>query len=231
MRARVLTGLVLALSGVASTALAAPLSVTSSDLTVFRTCTLTPTGSSSVAGVDAHIDQNSPGTNSGTATTMSVRSQSNRNRRIYLSFDLDACDPAIGASAGVMSATVRLFVTSLPGACRTHDIFRVTSSWTETGVTWSNQPFGTSVNNPPTASRTSAIGIGSSACQNVTNNAYVSGWDVTADVAAFVTGTANHGWMIRDDAESTSPPRTAVYVARETNDASRSPQLVVDYRP
>ena len=41
--------------------------------------------------------------------------------------------------------------------CRTEDLFRVGASWTEAGITWNNQPFGTTVNNPATAQRTSAI--------------------------------------------------------------------------
>src|SRR5438105_2776921 len=111
---------------------------------------------------------------------------------------------------------------------RTEDVFKVTSSWTEAGITWNHQPFGTSVNNPPTGSRTSSINVGSSPCQNSTNNTYVSGWDVAVDVQAFVNGSSsNFGWMIRDDTENSATARTATFATKNANVLLASPQLVI----
>jgi len=93
-------------------------------------------------------------------------------------------------------------------ACRTDDAFRVTSSWTESRITWNNQPFGTTLNNPASGQRTDAITVGSTPCQNTTNSSYVTGWSVAADVQAFIGGSAtNNGWMFRDDVEGGSPTR------------------------
>jgi hypothetical protein len=132
----------------------------------------------------------------------------------------------------VRVATLRLYVNNMPTACETHDIFRVTSAWTETGLTWNNQPFGTSLNNPPQAQRTTSLNVGTSPCQNTTNNAYVSGWNVTTDVQAFVAGTAtNFGWMIRDDVEDSATTRVTTYATRDGNPLNQSPQLVVTYSP
>jgi hypothetical protein len=98
-------------------------------------------------------------------------------------------------------------------------------------VNWNSQPFGTAVNNPASASRTSSIIVGTpAACANSTPNAYVSGWDVTPDVQAFVNGTAiNNGWMIRDDVEDGAGD--TVQFANSTQGlATASPQLIVTYR-
>jgi len=59
----------------------------------------------------------------------------------------------------------------------------------------------------------------------------VTGWDVTADVQAFVSGSAtNYGWMIRDDVEGSSTSRAVTFSSKEAANIPRSPQLVVNYR-
>jgi len=214
----------------AGTVMAATLPLGSKTLTVYRTCTLTATPSTSTAETDTYVNQSAPTGNNGTGTTMDSRSSNGTNRRIYLRFDLTKCRTSIPASATVRQALLRLYVTALPAVCRTEDIFRVGGSWTETGITWNNQPFGTTVNNPPTAQRTSAITVGGAPCQNTTANTYVNGWDVTADATAFVAGSAtNFGWMIRDDTENSATARTATFSTREANVLAQSPQLVVTY--
>jgi hypothetical protein len=219
----------LALAG-APFAVASPIGLASKQLTVINTCVLTANPSTTTVAADSEVRQNSATTNFGTATSMGVASASAANRRAYVRFDLTRCVPSIPASASVKLATLRLFVTALPTACRTHDIFRVSSSWTETAITWNNQPPGTAINNPPTAQRTDSIDVGASPCQNSTNNRYVSGWDVTADVAAFVAASAtNNGWMIRDDVEGSATARTGTYATKNLGTLARAPQLVVTY--
>jgi hypothetical protein len=223
-----LAALAMAVGG-AGTVMAATLSLTSKTLTVYRTCTLTATPSTSTAETDSFVNQAAANGTNGTGTTIDSQSSNGANRRIYLRFDLTKCRPTIPV-ASVKNATLRLFVTAIPAVCRTEDIFRVTASWTETTITWNNQPFGTSVNNPPTAQRTSAITIGGAPCQNTAAGTYVNGWDVTADLAAFVAGSAtNYGWMIRDDAENSATARLARFSTREANVLAQSPQLIVTY--
>ena len=211
-------------------AAAAPLNVGSGNLSNYRACTLTVRGASATEGFDTYVDQNASGSNFGTSNTMDVDANTGTKiRRIYLRFDLTACSPQIPASATVTSARLRLFLSGLPNACRTQDVFRVGSSWTETGITWNNQPFGTTINNPPSGERTAAMNVGKSPCDNPTNSVYVTGWDVTTDVAAYVAGTAtNHGWMIRDDAED-SGNFGGTYRTKNVNQAVQSPQLIVNY--
>ena len=214
----------------ATTAFAASLSVASKNLTAFRTCLVTGTPNTSTADIDTYVDQSAATTNNGAAATMSVRSSNAANQRIYIRFDLTKCSPAIPATASIKIATLRLLVSTLPTACRTEDAFRVTASWTEAGITWNNQPFGTSLNNPASASRTSSINVGAAPCQNQTNNTYISGWDVAADVQAYVNGTAtNYGWMVRDDVENSATARTGSFATKNANFLVAAPQLVVNY--
>ena len=84
---------------------------------------------------------------------------------------------------------------------------------------------------PPSGSASNSFTIGTPAgCQNLTNNAYIVGAIMTADVAAFVAGTAtNFGWMLRDDVEGSTSTITSTFSAKNLGTASQAPQLVVTY--
>jgi hypothetical protein len=226
-----LAGAAVALTALLTTAgFAASLSFTSQAFTPYRTCVLNGTPATTTAAVDASVRQATATTNFGTSTTNDIASASAANRRLYIRFDLTQCVPAIPASATIRLATLRMYVTALPAACRTVDIFRVTATWTEAAITWNNQPFGTAINNPASGSATDTFAAGTPAgCQNLTANAYVVGALVTSDVAAFVGGTANFGWMLRDDVEGSATARTQTYSAKNLGTASQAPQLVVTY--
>jgi hypothetical protein len=209
---------------------AAGLAVTSRNLTPVRTCVVTATPTTTSSEIDATVKQGSPTTNSGSATTVTVQSGSAANNRLYLQFSLATCTPLIPASATVRLATLRLYVSARSAVCRTLDIFAVTASWTETVVTWNNQPFGTTLNNPPTASRTASFNVGNIAgCQNLALG-YAGGITVTADVQRYVAGSAtNFGWMIRDDAEGSATTDTETFSAKELGTLAQEPQLVLSY--
>ena len=210
---------------------AASLSLTSQNFTPYRTCTITATPATTTAVADTTARQGSPTTNFGALTTLTVSSASGANQRIYVRFDLTTCSPAIPASATVRLATLRVYMTAVPAACRVYDLFPATVSWVETSLTWNNQPFGSTINNPPTGSRTGTFSVGTPAgCQNQPTGAYVIGGTVTADVATFVAGTAtNVGWMIRDDTEGSATTRTATFSAKELGTVAQEPQLVITY--
>ena len=238
MRSRPTVALIASAVGVAailattslSAGFSASLNGASQRLTPFRTCTVTATPSSTTSVIDAGVRQQNATTNFGAETTINVTSANAGQRRLYVRFDLTGCSPTMAASATIRQATLRLFVTSLPGACRTLDMFRVTSTWTEAGITWNSQPFGTALNNPATGARTDSFNVGTPVgCENRVAG-YVSGANVTSDVAAFVAGTAtNHGWMIRDDVEQAAPPRTSTYSTKNLANVLQAPQLVVTY--
>jgi hypothetical protein len=210
---------------------AASLNLTSQNLTPYSTCTLTATPTGTAAEADATVQQISPNGNTGGATTVATSSAAIANQRTYVKFDLSLCAPAIPSTAIVRLATLRLFATGVPAACRTLDLFAVSVTWTETGISWNNQPFGTSLNNPATAARSDSFDVGSPAgCLNQSTSSYASGANPTSDVAAWVSGSsANFGWMIRDDAEGSLLTRTATFASREAATVSQVPQLVITY--
>ena len=209
---------------------AASLSLTSQNFTPYRTCTITATPATTTAVTDTTARQGTPTTNFGALTTLTVSSGAAVNQRTYIRFDLTVCSPAIPATATVRLATLRLYVTALPAACRVLDLFPVTASWVETTLTWNNQPFSTTINNPPTGSRTGTFSVGTPAgCQNLAAG-YAVGGTVTSDVASFVAGSVtNFGWMIRDDTEGSATTRTATFTAKELATVAQEPQLVITY--
>ena len=224
--------LILALAPTA--AIAAPVTLNAKTLTVYRTCTLTAFAAASSTVADSWVNHNNLTQNNGLDTFVDVQSAgATTNRRTYIRFDMTACSPAIPASATAITGTLRLYASAVPIVCRTQDLFRVTFPWTETGVTWNTQPAGWNlINQPATAGRTSFITVGTPVgCQN-TAIGYVNGWDVTADVSAFIAGTAtNNGWMIRDDVEGSGTARNVRYSSKNLANVAQAPQLVVTYRP
>jgi hypothetical protein len=213
-----------------ATVYAAQLALSSQAFTPYQTCTVTATPSTTTNEIDAYVRQDQAANNFGAAATLSVESSALANRRTYLQFLLSACPRAIPSGATVRLATLRLYATALPAACRTQDVFAVGSAWTETGVTWNNQPFGTAINNPPTASRTASFNVGTPAgCQFPNANTYVSA-TVTSDVQAFVNGgKTNLGWMIRDDGEGSAITYVVTYTAKNGGTLAQAPQLVITY--
>jgi hypothetical protein len=210
---------------------AANMNLTSQAFTPYRTCTITATPVATTAVVDTTVRQGSATTNFGATNPLTVSSGTAINQRIYLKFDLTTCTPAIPVSATVRLATLRLYMTAAPAACRTLDIFKVGAAWTEGVITWNNQPFGATINNPATASRSGSFNVGTPAgCQNLAAGAYVVGGTVTTDVSSFVSGaSSNLGWMIRDDVEGSATTRTATFAAKELGTVAQEPQLVVTY--
>ena len=218
-----------ALGASGTAAFATSLNLASKSLAAVRTCTVTATTTTTTSVADANVRQASATSNFGTSTTSDVSSASGANQRLYTRFDLAGCTPAIPATATVRLATLRLYASTLSSNCRTLDIFRVTSSWTEAGVTWNNQPFGATINNPAQSSRTDSFDAGTpSSCENKVTG-YVTGAIVTSDVAAFISGTSNNGWIIRDESEGSSQTRTTTFSAKNLGTLAQAPQLVVSY--
>ncbi len=202
----------------ATIGLAANLALTSAALTTASkaysspvTCTLTASADSDVSNALGQAN-----TNFGTSTTLQVSPTALSTQRSFLRFDLTICSPAIPSDALVQSATVRLTIAALTLATRTYQLRGVTSSWTETGVTWNNQP---TASGSVTASATVIIGTAAGT---------VVQWTSTSDVQSFVTGAAtNLGWRLNDSAEGGISAATLQLNSREAG--SGPPQLVVTY--
>jgi hypothetical protein len=202
---------------VAGTAAAAPLGVTSAQLTVdSEAVSLTPTTCTlDAAAADSYVSETELLANFGTATTLEVRALLLGNRRTFVRFDLGGC--SISSGARVTSATLGLYMTSAPSAGRTQEARRVTAVWTEGGITWASQPL---VALTPTATTTTG-----------TTSGVRLTWEVTSDVQAFVDGTTNHGWRVADTGEGSVAERRAVFSSAENGAASERPTLTISYFP
>ena len=88
---------------------------------------------------DAHVRGGTfASQNFGTANVLEEKNSNldSYDRRTFLRFDLSSI-----TSTSATSATLRLYVSSLVEGTAPITVFAVTSdSWTETGITWSNQP-------------------------------------------------------------------------------------------
>ena len=219
---------VVALSAVLASAVgfATALEITPQALTIFTsadtvpvtTCTLT------TAEADTYAHEDSGGSNFGTATTLHVRSGVRTvlvltfpdNKRSFVRFDLASC--SIPSSARVVTAQLKLFLSTAPTASRTYQAHRVTQSWTETNLDWDNQP-------------TVAASATASAASGTANNVTIV-WNVAADVQTFASGTAtNNGWRVKDLTEDANTAREGRFNSSEHGTATQRPSLVVTYYP
>jgi len=81
---------------------------------------------------DARVRAGNPSANYGTDTILRARGGSTDDYRSYLKFDV------AGVTGPVTKATLRLWVTD--GSPQGGIAWPVSSSWTETGITWANMP-------------------------------------------------------------------------------------------
>ncbi|WP_245916921.1 DUF7594 domain-containing protein [Nocardioides gansuensis] len=157
-----------------------------------------------MTAADAWIDESSPATNLGNDSILKVRSQGpSGNFRALARFP--AADPAPGGCV-LQTATLRMYAAS-PGEDRTLMAVGLSSAWSESEVTWNNQP--------ATDDLASSIASGS-------EQGYRE-WKVTAQVAA----GAPHGFLIRDAAENDSGEQS--FHGREKGE--NPPELVLRYAP
>jgi hypothetical protein len=211
----VLAAVVLA-AATTGAAAAATLGLSSRALTTHSSpVTIAPTTCTPATAADSHVSELLSLSNFGTSTTLDVRSLLLDNARAFVRFDLGSC--SIPANALVVAASLELRLLTAPSASRTHDVRRVTAAWTETGVTWSNQP--------------GVAGTATASAATETTPDVTLAWDVTADVQAFVAGTANHGWRVGDRTESSVTSRAAQYGSRQHATSSSRPTLSISYFP
>jgi len=187
---------------------AASLGVTSAKLTTYVAassvpgCTSPGTQTAS-ANADSWIDQSSSSSNFGTDAILKVRSQSGGNYRALVRFSL----PAQPSGCTVTLATLRLYaVASTTG--RTLQALQLASSWSESGVTWSNQPATTGT----AATTTSGLGYRE--------------WAVTSQVQAMYSG-ANDGFLVRDQTEDGGGAEQSLHSREKAPD--NPPELVITF--
>jgi hypothetical protein len=153
------------------------------------------------ANADAWIEQNSPSNNKGDDSTLKVRTKGPAdNARAFVRFGL----PAAPEGCVLASASLRLYSDSAKDG-RTLEALRVSGTWTEGGVTWTNQPGTTGA----AASTTSGLGYRT--------------WDVGAQVQAMLDAGINDGFLIRDALENQDSEQSL----HSREKGSNLPQLVV----
>jgi large repetitive protein len=161
------------------------------------------------ADSDAHVEQAAPSDNFGGAVELEVASsqppEGPSNRRSLLHFTL----PPVPSHCGLTHATLRLnSLAAAPG--RTIEVYRAGSAWTESGVTWANQP-----------------GVTGGAATALSASGW-NEWDVTTLVDAFYTGL-NDGFVVRDQTEGSDPAAEQGYQSREGAPDSQDPELALTF--
>jgi hypothetical protein len=157
------------------------------------------------ADADSWVAQNTPAATNGASPSLAVGSKASANQRTLVHFAL----PAIPAGCKVTEAILRLNATSATNG-RTLQAVALAAPWTESTVTWSNQP---------STSGTAATTTSGSGWRQ---------WTVIAQVKAMYTG-ANQGFLIRDASEGAGNSAQS-FGSRESGGAT-APQLVVMFGP
>ena len=152
---------------------------------------------------DSYVSTSNLTGNYGTQTTMKVRegdgSSANPNYRTYLKFDVS------GISGTVSAVTLRLCVTDASANVETISVVS-NSSWTETGITYTNAP----------AIYGAAVGTTKSAPLG----AYVS---ITLVPSSVTVGSSPLTLAIRSSA-------TDSFIVSSREDAAHRPELLVTYQ-
>ena len=173
-----------------------------------RTWNVTPACTAATVGADrdSWVLQSAAGNNFGNDSVLKMESKSgSNNARSLVRFNL----PTVPAGCTVTNVKLRLYASSYTSG-RTLQAFRLNGNWTETAVTWGNQP--TTTGSAATAPSRSSAG-------------YVE-WTVTSQVQSMYSG-ANHGFLIRDASENGGGFKQEFHSREKAPD--NPPQLVVTF--
>jgi hypothetical protein len=188
-------------------------------LTPSPTASATPTPTSAPqsltlsAQADTYVDGGSNSSNYGADTSMFVDAEQSQPQRSFVMFDLSGIPG--GSTVDAATLTLCYIQAAAQGTGRTHEVRLVTSSWSESAVTWDTQP-------ALSSTVTDSVVVPSSP-QCLT-------FDVTADVQALIDGTANWGWALSDQTIE-SGQHYVEYAARENGTANVRPALDLTYTP
>jgi hypothetical protein len=165
-------------------------------------CT-TPGTVSAGVNADSWIHQKDSSKNFGSDSILKVTSKSGENARALVRFSL----PTVPAGCQVVGAELHLYNAS-PKEGRTIEVSQLSGPWTQSGVTWNNQPATTGLT--ATASTPSA--------------AVWMKWSVTEQVKGMYS-SGNYGFLIRDAAEGSGDTEQQFHSLEKAPD--RPPQLVI----
>ncbi len=222
--------------------------------TLTPTPTSAPVTTSLNINKDTYVKSGNPNQNEGASTVLRVRA--NGNNRGILQVSESAIESAIGTGT-LISAKIRLTIADngngWGGSGRTLDVHRLTSDWTEgngnsilgilnfasgSGATWNCATDSNIANSVKNCSGSTEWEMGQSSgypwdptpsdTKTIINNQTGNmEFDVTADVASYLSGTnANDGWVIKKTNENQSG--SVDFGSRES---SSIPQLIITYQP
>jgi hypothetical protein len=156
------------------------------------------------AAGDSWVEQAVPTANFGNDSVLKVITKSvNANTRALLQFTL----PSLPSGCSLTGATLRVYNKS-PVSGRTLGAYRNDAAWTESGVTWSNQPATT----------------GPAATAATPSSAGWMQWDVTSQVEAMYSGS-DYGFSVRDESEN----GPGIEQQFESSEGTNHPQLVLEF--
>ena len=161
------------------------------------------------ANADASVYENSPDTNSGGVPRLDLYNNGFLRERFYIRFPLDAIEETAEPSA----ATLRLYHTEEEGdeASRTLLVGLVLSSWSESGVTWNNDP--------QTTGESSVQGEYDLRWYDAEVGSYFSDW--------LTHGLANEGLLV-DTPQQYNAGRF-IFASREYWEEDKWPHVVLHY--
>jgi len=239
---KVLAGVAMVVSGLGSRlalALIITLGVASHTRAAAETVILSPVA-------DATVANGQPNDNRGALPTLEVGASG--KTRVLVRFDQAAIAAAVGDGT-LSAATLELFIVfnqnnwSQDG--RPVDAYLLTGAWTENRVTWNCADDAVITNGQPDCAPQWDGGMhAATATSTVLHDNQLLGWvqfDVTGDVQAFLTGTANFGWVVRKQDEARNghadygaregtpdeAPRLMLSVARPTATATATATPIV----
>jgi len=166
---------------------------------------------------DSRVVAQSPTDNFGTDTFVGIQAhQSSGRQRGLFQFDLSSIPPGSTINSATFSADYDSYLAAgADPVGRTYYLYRITGPWTETGVTWSNQPGYTA------SQGASAIMPASFGWVN---------WNVKDIVQSWVNGTANYGFMMIDSDETPGTiNKVAVFDSKESAGSIYAPRLMITY--
>ena len=187
-------------------------------LTPTPTPTPTPTITTLYSTADSRVVAQVPTTNYGTDTAFAVQAyDSSTRQRGLIRFDLSSIPPGSTINSATFSAYYwSYYAAGLDPVGRIYYVYRITAPWTETGVTWNNQPGSTTVQ------KASVIMPGSFDWVD---------WNVKDIVQSWVDGTPNYGFLMIDGNETQGLNTIALFYSKEYFDIYYDPILVIDYTP
>lgn len=165
------------------------------------------------SSADAYVDEKNPDTNYGSNAVMDVGTKTGNRLHSLVQFDISSLPIPTGST--VNSANLSLYLSVADTTSRTHGAHRVTASWAEGTVTFTTEP---TFNATATASTITGT----------TSGVWLN-WDVTADVSAYLGGTANYGWLIKDSAEGIPQAYEFSYATKEEGDTLLHPKLSITF--